>query len=86
MYSKGKVMWTRFNPGDTNEWFGYGTYEIKDGMLHERLEYASHEMMKIVDTVQVFSFDLEMNKKSYSQISYDANGQKYVSENYRRID
>lgn len=86
IYSKGKVMWTRFNPTDTNEWFGYGTYQIKDGMLHERLEYASNEMMKIVDTVQVFTFELEMDRKTYSQISYDAKGNKYVSENYKRVE
>ncbi len=86
MYSKGKVMWTRFNPKDSNEWFGYGTYEIKDGYLEERLEYASNEMMKVIDTVQVFRFELEIHKKSYSQISIDANGERGTSENYIRVE
>ena len=40
IYSKGKVMWTRYDPADQNEWFGYGTYTIKDNILEERLEYA----------------------------------------------
>ncbi len=86
MYSKGKVMWSRFNPTDTNEWFGYGTYRVVDGFLEERLEYASNTMMQIVDTVQVFRFELEMDENSYSQISMDDKGNKYNSENYKRIE
>ena len=86
MYSKGKVMWSRYNPTDTNEWIGYGSYTVVDGMLEERLEYASNSMMQIIDTVQVFRFELEMEKNSYSQISFDEKGRKYNSENYDRIE
>jgi hypothetical protein len=86
VYSKGKVMWSRYNPTDTNEWFGYGTYEVKDGILEERLEYASQAMMKIVDTVQVFRFQLKLGENTYSQISFDNDGSKYNSENYTRIE
>ena len=86
MYSKGKVMWSRYNPTDTNEWFGYGSNTVVDGMLEERLEYASNSMMQIIDTVQVFRFELEMEKNSYSQISFDEKGRKYNSENYDRIE
>ena len=86
MYSKGKVMWSRYNPTDSNEWFGYGTYQVKDGILEEQLEYASNEMMKIVDTVQVFRFELKIDKDTYSQISFDNDGKKYNSENYKRIE
>lgn len=86
VYSKGKVMWSRFDPTDTNEWFGYGTYEVKNGILEERLEYASQAMMKIVDTVQVFRFELVLGKDTYSQISFDKDGNKYNSENYTRIE
>lgn len=86
MYSKGKVMWSRFNPTDTNEWFGYGTYQVVDGFLEERLEYASNTMMQIIDTVQVFRFELEMDENNYSQISLDDKGNKYNSENYKRIE
>ncbi|MBQ0735552.1 hypothetical protein [Aquimarina celericrescens] len=85
MYSKGKVMWTRFDPMDNNEWFGYGTYTVKDGMLEERLEYASGPMMKIVDTTQVFKFELVMSKDSYQQIDFDQEGQYSQSENYEKI-
>ncbi|MEZ4858409.1 MAG: hypothetical protein R2781_06320 [Flavobacteriaceae bacterium] len=86
VYSKGKVMWSRFDPTDSNEWFGYGTYEVNEGILEERLEYASQAMMKIVDTVQVFRFQLKLEKNSYNQISFDKDGNKYNSENYTRIE
>ena len=85
MYSKGKVMWTRYNPADSNEWFGYGNYTIKDGILEERLEYASNSMMEIIDTVQVFRFELEKERNRYSQISLDEDGNRYISENYKRV-
>ncbi len=85
MYSKGKVMWTRFDPKDSNEWFGYGTYAIKDGVLEERLEYASGPMMKIVDTTQVFTFELVMDVNSYQQIDVDEDGHFVLAENYNKI-
>jgi hypothetical protein len=86
IYSNGKVMWSRYSPKDANEWFGYGSYEIVDGFLEERLEYASNAMMKIVDTTAVFRFELVLEKNSYSQISLDEEGNRYNSENYDRIE
>lgn len=86
IYSKGKVMWTRYDPADKNEWFGYGTYTIKDNMLEERLEYASGPMMKIIDTTEVFKFELVIDKKSYQQIALNKDGSYFNSENYRRIE
>ena len=85
MYSQGKVMWTRYDPKDSNEWFGYGTYTIKDGILEERLEYASGSMMKILDTTKVFTFELIVGPDSYQQIDLDENGHYYHAENYKRI-
>lgn len=86
MYSKGKVMWTRNDPSDSNEWFGYGTYTIQNGMLEERLEYASGPMMKIVDTTQVFRFELVMEKNTYQQIELDENGNRFQGESYVRLE
>ncbi len=86
MYSKGKVMWTRNDPSDSNEWFGYGTYTVKDGILEERLEYASGPMMKIVDTTQVFRFELLLGAKSYQQIQMDEDGNRTEGESYIRIE
>ncbi len=86
MYSKGKVMWTRNDPSDSNEWFGYGTYTIKNGMLEERLEYASGPMMRVVDTTQVFRFELVMEKKAYQQIQLDDDGNRFHGESYTRVE
>lgn len=86
MYSKGKVMWTRNDPSDSNEWFGYGTYTIKDGILEERLEYASGPMMKIVDTTQVFRFELIIDKNSYQQIAINNEGISTDGESYKRLE
>lgn len=86
MFSKGKVMWTRYNPADSNEWFGYGTYEIKGNILEEQLEYASDAMMKIVDTVQVFRFEVDFTSKGYSQTSLDDEGNRYNTETYKRVE
>lgn len=86
IYSKGKVMWTRYSPDDPNEWFGYGSYTNTQDQLEERLEYGSEVMMGIQDTIKVFKFELQLDKNNYSQISVDENGKRTFSENYRRID
>lgn len=86
MYSKGKVMWTRNDPSDSNEWFGYGTYTIKNGMLEERLEYASGPMMKVVDTTQIFRFELIMEKNAYQQIQLDDDRNRFHGESYTRVE
>ncbi len=86
IYSKGKVMWTRYSPEDPAEWFGFGSYKNTSDELEERLEYGSGAMMKIVDTVQVFKFELHLYSDSYSQITLDESGNRTFSENYRRID
>ncbi|WP_396597453.1 hypothetical protein [Dokdonia sp. R86516] len=86
MYTKGKVMWTRNDPSDSNEWFGYGTYTVADGFLEERLEYASGPMMNIVDTTQIFRFELVMGANSYQQIQLDEEGNRAEGESYIRIE
>lgn len=86
IYSKGKVMWTRYSPDDPSEWFGYGSYTHTENELEERLEYGSKAMMGIRDTVKVFTFELELDKDTYSQFTVDENGVRSFSENYRRID
>ena len=86
IYSKGKVMWTRYSPEDPSEWFGYGSYTNTANELEERLEYGSAAMMGIQDTIKVFKFELILDDDTYSQISLDDEGKRYFSENYRRID
>jgi hypothetical protein len=86
IYSKGKVMWTRYSPDDPAEWFGYGSYSLTDDMLSEQLEFGSATMMGIRDTVQVFEFELILDEDTYSQITRDDEGNRSFSENYLRID
>jgi len=86
MYYNGKVMWSRYAPKDSLEWFGYGTYRITSDSLVETLEYASSTMMRAMDTLRVFKFELKLTDYSYSQISFDEEGNRTFSENYKRID
>ena len=86
IYSKGKVMWTRYSPDDPAEWFGYGSYSNTENRLTEQLEFGSAAMMGIRDTVKIFEFDLILDEDTYSQITTDEEGNRSYSENYRRID
>ncbi|MBL7473183.1 hypothetical protein [Robertkochia sediminum] len=86
MFYNGKVMWSRFVPQDSVEWFAYGSYEATDSTLTETLEYGSASMMKVIDTARVFSFKLILKENWYSQIQTDSNGNPLFSENYRRVD
>ncbi|MDG3583486.1 hypothetical protein [Galbibacter pacificus] len=85
MYHEGKVMWTRFVPKDSVEWFGYGSYNTTDNALQEKLEYGSASMMRIIDTMRIFSFKLVTDKNHFSQITIDDEGNSIFSENYKRI-
>jgi len=86
MYYNGHIMWTRYVPEEPNGRFGYGSYRITDDQLIETLEYGDAEMIKALDTMRVFTFDLELKDDSYSQINLDEEGNKTFSENYKRID
>jgi|SRR5690606_13214439 len=85
MYSSDKVMWTRFVPLDSVEWFGFGSYHTEDSALVETLEYGSNSMMKIIDTMRKFQFKLVIDKNTYSQITLDNDGNPMFSENYKRM-
>ena len=86
MFYNGKVMWTRFVPEISAEWFGYGSYSTSSNRLQETLEYGSATMMKMMDSVGVFEFELIIDKDTYSQITLDDKGNRVHSENYVRID
>ncbi|MEH6405805.1 MAG: hypothetical protein V7767_00850 [Leeuwenhoekiella sp.] len=86
IFTDDRVMWTRFVPRDSIEWFGYGHYVAIDSQLIETLEYGSASMMKIIDTMRVFTFELELQEDNYSQITLDENGNKFSAENYKRIE
>jgi hypothetical protein len=85
IYSDGKVMWSRQVPLDSIEWYGYGAYEISEDELMETIEFGSASMLKIIDTMRVFTFELEKGKDWYRQINIDAEGNRIMSENYVRL-
>nr|WP_297785591.1 hypothetical protein [uncultured Allomuricauda sp.] len=86
MYSKEKIMWTRYVPDEPNGRFGYGSYKITDTSLIEVIEYGDDDMMKALDTMRNFAFELILKEDSFSQITVDADGNRTFSENYKRID
>ncbi|NJB72125.1 hypothetical protein GGR42_002616 [Saonia flava] len=86
MFYNGKVMWARYVPQDSTEWFGYGSYETTEDRLRERLEFGSAAIMKIADTLMVFELELILDETSYSQINIDDEGNRLFSENYKRLD
>ncbi|MEM1338218.1 MAG: hypothetical protein AAF717_00450 [Bacteroidota bacterium] len=86
MYYNGKVMWSRYVPNEANGRFGYGSYFITEDELHETIIYGDAEMMKALDTLTEFVFELRLDGDTYSQISLDEEGNRTFSENYKRID
>lgn len=86
MYSKGKIMWTRYVPDDPNGRFGYGSYKITENSLVEVIEYGDDSMMKALDTMRNFTFELHLKDNFFSQITLDDEGNRTSSENYKRID
>ena len=86
MYYNGKVMWSRYVPNEPNGRFGYGSYYITDDELHETIIYGDAQMMKALDTLTEFVFELDLQADTYSQISLDEEGNRTFSENYKRID
>ena len=86
MYYNGKIMWSRYVPNDKIGRFGYGSYKITDDQLMETIEYGDNEMMAAMDTLSIFTFELQLGDDKFSQISVDEVGNRTFSENYRRID
>lgn len=86
IYFNGKIMWSRWVPGDKQGRFGYGSYHITDDELHETIEYGDYEMMLALDTMRLFEFQLDLKENTYSQITLDMEGNPTSSENYVRID
>lgn len=86
MYYNGKVMWTRYVPNDSVEWFGYGSYETTEDRLIEKLEFMSASMRKIAQPDMVWTMELQLENNKFSQIFIDEEGNRINSENYKRID
>ncbi|HLT51736.1 MAG TPA: hypothetical protein VKZ93_07250 [Arenibacter sp.] len=86
IFNNGKVMWTRYVPEDSVEWFGYGSYTVTDSTLTEKLEYMSASMRKIANENMEWKLELILDTDTYSQIFVDEEGNRINSENYKRLD
>ncbi len=85
MYYNGKVMWTRYVPTDSIEWFGYGSYQSTDSTLIEKLEYMSASMRKVANDNMEWHMELQLESDKFSQIFTDGDGNRINSENYIRL-
>jgi len=85
IFKDGKVMWSRRAPADKIDYFGYGSYKTTDSTLTEYLEYGSIAMLKVIDTMHIFNFELIIGKDTYSQIDLGPEGDRIFSENYVRV-
>jgi hypothetical protein len=86
MYYNGKVMWARVDPRAPTGRFGYGTYRITDTELTEKIEFGDAAFMAALDTMRIFTFELQLKDETFSQITVDEDGNRTFSENYLRID
>jgi len=86
MFYNNKVMWTRYVPNDSVEWFGYGSYEVEDDRLSEKLEYMSASMREVANPDMIWTMELQLKNNSFSQIFLDEEGNRINSENYKRLD
>ncbi len=86
MFYNGKVMWTRYVPADSIEWFGYGSYTTTEETLTEKLEYMSASMLKIANDAMLWEMELQLGDSTYTQIFIDEDGSRISSESYRRLD
>lgn len=86
MYTGTHVMWARKVPSDSLEYFGFGTYEITDTSLVERLDYGSKMMNQAIQENLEFPFELQLNENTFIQIELDEDGNRIFSENYIRIE
>ena len=86
MFSENKIVWIKQMPRDSTDMFGYGSYVIENDSLVENLEFGSNFMMSVIDTLSRFSFELQLEKDSYSQITVDPEIGRVFSENYKRVE
>ena len=86
MYYNGKVMWARIDPRAPTGRFGYGSYSITKDRLIEKIEFGDAAFMEALDTMRIFTFELQLQDNTYSQITVDENGNRTFSENYKRMD
>ncbi|TYA84313.1 hypothetical protein [Seonamhaeicola marinus] len=86
VFTDSKVMWCRFIPSDSSDWFGYGNYNVKDNILTEILDYGSKTMSVHIANDSAFVFNLTLTDNTFSQVRIDDEGHPVFAENYVRLE
>ncbi|WP_299555260.1 hypothetical protein [Seonamhaeicola sp.] len=86
VFTDSKVMWCRFIPSDSSDWFGYGSYRVEDSILTEILDYGSKTMSVHIANDSAFVFNLTLTKDTFSQVRIDDDGHPVFAENYVRLE
>lgn len=86
VFTDSKVMWCRFIPSDSSDWFGYGSYNVKDSILTEILDYGSKTMTVHIANDSAFVFNLTLTEDTFSQVRIDDEGHPVFAENYVRLE
>lgn len=86
IYSATKVMWSRSRISDSIDWFGYGDYTVKNGVLTEVLDYGSKAMNEVIKNKTTFVFDVNISENEFSQTELDSLGHPILGEYYTRLE
>ena len=86
MYSATKVMWSRSRISDSIDWFAYGDYKVKNGVLTEVLDYGSKSMNEVIKDRTEFVFDVNISENEFSQTELDSAGHPILGEYYIRLE
>ena len=67
IYLDGYVMWTADPSTDSSEWHGYGTYQLNDGILIEKLLSMSLPMKVAMGSEDQVVLKVAYDKNSFTQ-------------------
>ena len=68
IYFDGYVMWTSDPAPDSSEWHGYGTYQLSNDTLIEKLSSMSLAMKVANESKDEFTYKIEYDLNFYKQV------------------
>jgi hypothetical protein len=67
IYYDGYVMWTADPAADSSEWYGYGTYQLNNNTLVEKLSTMSLPLRGLVGSDDEWLLTVEYDENFYKQ-------------------
>ena len=67
IYLDGSVMWTADPAADSSEWYGYGTYQLNDNTLIEKLSTMSLSLQEAIGSETDVMLTVEYDENFYKQ-------------------